>query len=335
MRGGGPLIKKKEQTSMGTTFPKSEYVSIRIKSLHPSKPIPFDIYIAINERPVHYLRAGDSLESEKIQKFQTLAPESFCIRNEDQKKYRDYIQDRLNNDPLEITEKATILRESSLAIVQELFQSPDVGTALTNAKDVIENFLEFMDDQPTAMSELLGLSKHDFYTFNHSVDVSIYSLGLGSLLGYRGKDLKDLGEGALLHDIGKRNVSIDIITKTGPLTPEEWDQMKKHPDYGLFILRDIAHVNANIKACVFEHHESFLGNGYPMKLTGDQIHPMARVVAVTDTYDALTTKRSYNDPMLPKDAIQFMQDKLHARFDKEVLTAMASVLLTHKKTIAS
>ncbi len=309
-------------------FPRHEYVAIRINSLHPSEAIPFDIFVEVGSHHVHYLRAGDSLAKEKIKKFEKTAPDSFYVLAKDRSVYRDYIQGRLNNENLKPSEKAVILRESSLAIVQELFESPDIGKALEQSKEVIRGFMDFMEDQPDAMSELIGLSKHDFYTYNHSVDVSIYSLGLGSVMGLSGKDLKELGEGALFHDIGKRHVSIDIITKDGPLTDVEWAQMKKHPEFGLLILNEQNPklITNNIKACCFEHHESIIGNGYPQGLRGDEIHPLARIIAVTDTFDALTTKRSYNEPMLPNDALNFMREKLKARYDAEVLEAFFSIL---------
>lgn len=138
-------------------------------------------------------------------------------------------------------------------------------------------------------------------------------------------DLKELGLGALFHDIGKRNVNVEIITKTGPLDDLEWAQMQRHPTYGLKILTE--HNGSEVlKACCFEHHESFLGNGYPQQLSGQEIHPMARIVAITDTYDALTTKRSYNQPMTPTDALEFMKSKLAGRYDKDLMDAMYSAL---------
>ncbi|MEM7645916.1 MAG: HD domain-containing phosphohydrolase, partial [Pseudomonadota bacterium] len=81
-----------------------------------------------------------------------------------------------------------------------------------------------------------------------------------------------------------------------------------------------------IKACCYEHHESFLGNGYPQELPGDQIHPMARIIAICDTYDAMTTQRSYNQPMTPKDAIEFMTTKLKDRYDPELLRVLREVM---------
>lgn len=101
--------------------------------------------------------------------------------------------------------------------------------------------------------------------------------------------------------------------------------MQRHPTYGLKILTE-QKGSTNLKACCFEHHESFLGNGYPQQLSGQEIHPMARIVAITDTYDALTTKRSYNQPMTPTNALEFMKQKLAARYDQDLMKAMYDVL---------
>ena len=221
--------------------------------------------------------------------------------------------------------KALILRESSLAMLEELFENSDVSEALESSKDVIENFITVMDKDPTAIAGLVSLSAHDFYTYNHSLDVSVYSLGLGMMLGYSGAELQELGEGALLHDIGKRHVDVDIITKPGALDDDEWAQMKKHPEYGLLILNE-HNASEAIQACAFEHHENMLGKGYPLSLPAEEIHPMAKIIAITDTYDALTTQRTYNKPMSPKEALNFMKNKLAGRYDDDFLKAMYSAL---------
>ena len=119
-----------------------------------------------------------------------------------------------------------------------------------------------MGEEPTAMSHLIGLSTHDFYTYTHSLDVGIYSLGLAKAAGFSKADLQEMGEGALFHDIGKRNVDVNIICKDGPLDDVEWAQMQKHPEYGLHILTEHNASDA-IKACCFEHHESMARQRLP------------------------------------------------------------------------
>ena len=303
----------------------TEHIKIRMASIHPSTAVPFDVYVHINGRYVHYLRSGDNLAADKIQNFEKKAPDSFFIKVSDRQAYKDFIHQTLNDAKLNPKEKALILRESSFSLVEELFESPDVARALEESREIIDQFVDFMDNEPESMAYLIGLSSHDFYTYTHSLDVSIYSLGLGQVAGYSGNDLKELGEGALFHDIGKRHVSVDIITKDGPLDDMEWALMQKHPTYGLKILTEHKASEA-VRACCFEHHESFLGNGYPQQLEGPEIHHMARIVAITDTYDALTTKRSYNQPMTPTDSLEFMKNKLVGRYDKELMEAMYSVL---------
>lgn len=298
---------------------------IRINSIHPSTPIPFDIYINLNNKLVHYLRAGDSLSIEKILNFEAKASDLFYVPLDNRQDYKDYIHNRISSSDLSTVEKAVVLRESSIALVEELFESPDIAQALQESRAIINNFVELIDEEPEAMSHLISLSSHDFYTYNHSLDVSIYSLGLGKVSGFSHNELKELGEGALFHDIGKRNVNVEIITKSGPLNDVEWAQMQKHPQFGLQILNEYD-VSEAVKACCFEHHESFLGNGYPQQLEGDEIHPMARIVAITDTYDALTTKRTYNQPMSPKDAVSFMTTKLQSKYDPDLLNALSSVM---------
>lgn len=229
-------------------------------------------------------------------------------------------------------DKALILRESSYSLVEELYENPDVNTALDESKEVVANFIGFMAQEPDAFANLIALSSHDFYTYNHSLDVAVYALGLGQVAGFgKEKDLEELGRGALFHDIGKRHVDPAIICKKGPLDEAEWAQMKKHPLFGLQILNDYPGSSEGLKAACFEHHESFQGNGYPQQLQGDEIHAFGRIVAITDTYDALTTVRSYNVPMPPSDAVVFMKEKLAGRFDPELLRAMYEVLFKMKK----
>jgi putative nucleotidyltransferase with HDIG domain len=306
------------------TANRSKYMKIRLNSLPPFKAIPFDLFVLIGDHFVHYLRAGDKLQAEKIVSFEKKAPEAFFILAVERGHYQKFVREGLMSTELDTKQKALILRESTMVLVEELFERPDIEQALQDARGVVEDFVAFMESDAAAMANLIGLSSHDFYTYNHSLDVSIYSLGLGQAVGFRGMDLKELGLGGLFHDIGKRYVPLEIICKDGPLTDLEWIQMQKHPQFGLMILNEHS-ANDNVKACAFEHHESMQGNGYPQKLTAQEIHPMARVVSVADTYDALTTKRSYNDPMKPTDAITLMSGKLAGRYDPEVMRALLSI----------
>ena len=309
------------------------FIKVRLNSLNPNETIPFDLYVHIGEKQIHYLRAGDKLSLEKLSKFEDKAPDSFFVKASERANYKKYVHDQLAGDSLTVEQKAVMLRESSLTLVEELFESPDIQEALEGSKEIISEFVDLMGEEPSAMSHLIGLSTHDFYTYTHSLDVGIYSLGLAKAAGFSKEDLQEMGEGALFHDIGKRNVDVNIICKDGPLDDVEWAQMQKHPEYGLHILTEHNASDA-IKACCFEHHESVAGNGYPQQLSAEEIHPMAKIIALTDTFDALTTQRSYNKPMTPTAALDFMKDKLAGRYDEDLLKAMYEVLFQMEKHTA-
>ncbi len=305
----------------------NSYFRIRLSTIRPDKVTTFNIYVYIDEKYYLYLKEGDRLSDGKIDILHSRdTGTSFFVRVSDKETYRAWVKEEINSQSISPDQKAKILRESSIAIMEDLFEVPDVNAALDAAKPIVTDFINFMEQHPESVHFMLTLSGHDFYTYNHSLDVSIYALGLGAVLGYDKKTLEELGLGSLFHDVGKRNVSLDILCKKGPLDEAEWAQMKMHATYGLQILNQYPGVSEAVKATAFEHHESWEGNGYPQQIRGQEIHPFARIVALTDTYDAMTTQRSYNKPMTPVDALTMMKEKLAGRYDPEMLKAMHSVL---------
>ncbi len=303
------------------------FFRIRLSTIQPDTATPFDIYIYLDQKMVVYLNQGQKLKADKIKTLHHRdTGESFFVANNDKQLYRDTVKNSMNSDLIHNDIKATILRESSISILEDLYENPDVSKALEESKPIISDLLKFMTDAPESMGNLISLSGHDFYTYNHSFDVSIYSLGLGQALGFDPKTLEELGQSSLFHDVGKRMVDLSILCKKGALDENEWVQMRQHPQYGLKILNEHPNISDAIKAACFEHHESWSGGGYPQDISREEIHPFARIVALTDTYDAMTTQRSYNVPMTPSEALNLMNGKLNGRFDPDMLKAMYSVL---------
>ena len=305
----------------------NDFFRIRLTTIRPLEPIPFEIFIQIDGKMITYLNAGDKIQAAKVLSLHEKdTGETFFVTNINKQIYRDYVKSLMNSSLISNHDKAAILRESSISILEDLFENPDVSAALADSKPIVANLIQFMQDAPDSIGNLISLSGHDFYTYNHSFDVSIYSLGLGQSLGFDAKTLEELGQSSIFHDVGKRNVSLDILCKKGPLDEQEWTQMRMHPQYGLKILSEFPGISDAIKASCYEHHESWTGGGYPQDISGTEIHPFARIVALTDTYDAMTTQRSYNVPMKPSEALNLMKNKLAGRYDPEMLKAMYSVL---------
>jgi len=304
------------------------FFKIRIDSIYPEIELPFDLYLRLNSQIIIYIRKGDKLplSKQELLKQKGSAGAHFFIAEGDRWAYRHFMRDVVKSDQTSSLEKANLLRESALSFIEEMFEHPDVYKALDESKPLIQDFISLMEHEPAAMADLISLSSHDFYTYNHSLDVAIYSLGLGSALRLKMEVLTELGTGALFHDIGKRLVSLDVLCKNGALDEQEWQIMQQHPQFGLDILVDKPDISPGVIAACFEHHEAWSGSGYPQKLTGEEIHPFGRIIAITDTFDAMTTQRSYNKPLSPEDALTMMRDKLIGRYDPEMIKAMSEVL---------
>lgn len=173
-------------------------------------------------------------------------------------------------------------------------------------------------------SLLHGLSNaldfRDTETQTHSRRVALYTRRLAQQLGIEGAELLAIERGALLHDIGKIGVSDTILLKPGKLTEEEWVEMRKHSEHGYRILKDSSFLG-DARQLVYEHHERWDGKGYPRGLSGKEISIGARMFAVVDTYDAMTTDRPYRKALSHLVAVTEIEDMQGTQLDPEVVAA--------------
>jgi len=209
--------------------------------------------------------------------------------------------------------------------VGTLTQSSREGGSISfkQAKRAIQNIIDLMVDDETAVLGLTTLRCHDQYTHNHSVNVSLLSMALGNRVGYPKVDLADLGLASLFHDVGKCAISLDILNKPGEFTNEEWEIMRTHPTEGVLALvklRGLSDVPARMAAASFEHHMNYDFSGYP-KLAAPWTQSLSsRIVTIADCYDAMTSSRVYRrEPMSPSKALNLMLSKSGKSFDAVLL----------------
>lgn len=169
---------------------------------------------------------------------------------------------------------------------------------------------------------LSDIRSTDDYTYSHSVNVAILSLITGIKLGFRGSSLKDIGVGAMLHDIGKVMVNNSILKKPTNLTMNEYEEVKRHTVYGYEILKESKDVPQIACIIALYHHERNDGSGYPYNLKNNEIPLQARIVAIADVYDALTTDRIYRQKMRPHEVVDYMCSLSSRCFDNTVLNAL-------------
>jgi len=170
-----------------------------------------------------------------------------------------------------------------------------------------------------AMVQLAGVRNHDEYTYQHSANVAALSLSIGSMISTDPAFMASLGVGALLHDVGKLAVEKSIINKTGALTPDEWEQMRRHPVDGAEIVSALPGVDKAAVVAVAEHHMRYDGAGYPSRTPARRQHLVSRIVAVADSYDAMTSRRSYSAARLPDEAMSLMVKSAGSSLDPVIV----------------
>ncbi len=185
-----------------------------------------------------------------------------------------------------------------------------IAIALENARLYEEKKELFIQ---TSFALAIAVEKRDPYTGGHTKRVLDYSLQIGKSLGLKGRELEGLKISAILHDIGKIGIPDSILAKPSNLTIKEFERIKEHPVIGAEILAGIDGMERIAKAIKY-HHERWDGKGYPENLSGDQIPLWARIIAVADTFDALTTSRPYRDKVSQKDALEEIKKNIGKQF---------------------
>lgn len=189
-------------------------------------------------------------------------------------------------------------------------------------QNISEQIIFDIIDRKENLVQLTDIRLHDTYTFGHSVNVAVLSAMLGLLCHYTKKELVLLTLGALLHDLGKINIPVSILTKNTGLREDEFNLIKKHPLDGARRIMSMQHSLPSpsvLAAIASEHHEHLDGTGYPRGLTAEKIHRYALIVAIADVYDALTSERPYKKAYTPNIAHNIMAHVNKGQFDPDLL----------------
>jgi len=194
------------------------------------------------------------------------------------------------------------------------------------AGELVRSFhrLEQSYDQ-TLKALMRATDARDHETEGHSERVTALAVQLGMEMGLSKSELKAIERGALLHDIGKIGISDSVLLKPGPLDNSEWETMRKHPEIGALIIQEIPSLQDALPVIAF-HQERWDGSGYPLRLSGKDIPLLARIFAVVDVFDALTSDRPYRDRMPVQDALEYIESQAGIQFDPEVVEKFSQLI---------
>jgi HD-GYP domain-containing protein (c-di-GMP phosphodiesterase class II) len=233
-----------------------------------------------------------------------------------------YVEDKYSYD-IEINEAIKdSTRRNGKKIVTNSFDRIKNGFLEINTKDlknVVENITDELVLNEDILLNLVSLKSTSNYTYEHSVNVSVICIALGKMLGYSKNELFKLGMGGMLHDVGKTLIPEEIINKPAKLTEHEYEIIKNHPELGFNYLQQIDSVSPLSRIVVYSHHERVDGSGYPRGLKGDEIHEFARVAAIADVFDALTSDRVYRDKWPTYKAAEYIMNHTEQLFDYQLV----------------
>jgi putative nucleotidyltransferase with HDIG domain len=170
------------------------------------------------------------------------------------------------------------------------------------------------------------LKHHDNYTYQHSLSAAMWSVSLGRQVGLPRRDLRSLAMGCMLMDIGKLRVDPDLLQAQRELTTEEAAHVAQHVEHGMEILQECGILNQDVVDMVAHHHERYDGSGYPNGLKQDRIPPFARIAGIVDTYDALTSNRTYARAVAPSDAIKMLYEARDEDFQAELVESFIQAI---------
>lgn len=272
----------------------------KLKVLQQIRNINQEIYIIVLIDP--------KIPKSFLKELKELSVQGYCEKN-----------DKLEQLPLFI--------ESAVKSIDQMRTIININEELMQSKEKIEKaYLESIE------TLRFTVEAKDNYTRGHSDRVSEYSVLIGKKLGLSNKDLETLKIGGLFHDIGKIGISDSILLKNGKLTDKEYDEIKSHPIIGKNILSNAA-IFQDIIPIVLYHHERYDGKGYPYGLADKDIPLLARIVAVADAFDAMTSRRSYRNELDIEFVKEELKSKMGTQFDPVVATTFLDVLNNEYRTI--
>ncbi len=312
----------------------NSFFSISIEFVIISEELNYDLYInssgnILKDRFVKIFKKNNILEREDLLLFKEKYHQLYINENQ-----RDlYLQSLAKSNTITPEQKTEIIKESAIKYLGKLFDHDiDLNTELLEdtiegCRDAVDAMVDVIQDYNVVeVQNLIGdLSFHDFYTYDHSINVSMYCIAIYKALKPKStkEQLTQVGIAGLLHDLGKIKIPTDVINNPGKLNQEDFNLIKKHPELGKELLNN-QQCNCHnidfetIERVIMEHHENFNGTGYPLQISGDDIHFFARIVAVADFFDALTTKRSYHEVVSTEEAIGIMSRSSGKKIDPTI-----------------
>lgn len=295
------------------TKPTKDFSIYSVENLVDNSVTDFDLFINLEKHFILYSGRGYKWQRAELMDLLELGHKAFFIRNGDLSRAQMYATIvRLPQVEKDLAPKERIvsIEQVGAKFVECLYQGEITPGCVQKAETITSAMVDCIKEDPSCVAALGGLADHDYYTYFHSVRVASYAVAIALTMGQDDpKMLREIALGGVFHDIGKKEVPMSVINKSGPLTEAEWKMMKSHPELGFEKVSEtiLSHVPREI---VMHHHEKRNGKGYPDGLDAGSILPEVQIATLADIFDALTSSRSYQNKRTKYEALDFIKHRL-------------------------
>jgi HD-GYP domain-containing protein (c-di-GMP phosphodiesterase class II) len=324
------LVPKQSGVVPDRTVPE-EFCPVDLDGLVDDTLLDFNLYIPAGAgRFVFYRSSSLSFTARHRKRLLDNNVRVLYIRTADRQQYLQYLEHNLDqvlsNPEVTAPKKARLLYSVSQAVMQDTLEQPRSAAIVPRTRQMAERTVGFVLRSERALGQLARLMTTDYYTYTHSINVCVFGVALARQAGVDHGDIRDYAVGALLHDLGKTQIEKTLLTRPGPLSEDEMEVMRGHVAIGEALLREHHGLSDAAMLPVAQHHEKLDGTGYPRGLRGDDLHLFGRITAIADTYDAMTSKRSYQRAFTPFEALKQMREEYREKFDQVLLEQFIRLL---------
>jgi HD-GYP domain-containing protein (c-di-GMP phosphodiesterase class II) len=297
----------------------SDLVAVPIATIRDSIP-DCHIYVFRAGRLRLYRDRSQELNAADLGRLEERGTQTIYLARDDERSHRrDRAAEIFADSHVSPAERYQVLCEITRASFEAAYQEGNLGNIIEVFDELGAHLVDVLSDEDLMLGELYALMSHDDYTYVHCVNVATFTMLLAKYLGIEDREqLRAIATGGMCHDIGKRHIHLNVLNKPGKLNQSERKQIELHPTLGFRDLAKRQDLSWAQLMMVYQHHERFDGNGYPVGVPGAEIHEYARMTMVADIFHALTSNRPYRKPMSVDDACEFLSEQSGQMLDPEV-----------------
>lgn len=312
------------------------YKPLEVNALRCMDSAWVDIYIRTSAEaaPVLYCRAGHRWQSSQLFDLAEAGVRQVYVAAAD---FGDLgihllasIESFLHRDSIPVAQRFSLLQSAVSLEIERSFRYFDCGRIVQLAAKVGQRITELLTTNKVLPKDLFRVARHDYTTFTHVTNVACFAVLLIERLGCQDRQQLDrVAAGAILHDVGKRFIPLEILNKRGPLDRSERDLIESHPQRGYEDLYGKPGIDEAQLLMAYQHHERVDGTGYPVQITAQEIHPWAQALAVVDVFEAMTGRRPYRRPSPAHEVLAYLAQKAGTCYNAEMVRCWTSAM--HEK----